>query len=215
MRDRSAEARIGVLIYDGVEPIDIGGTVGVISMARRMLPNLFDLVIAPKKGPVKMAGGLVVEAPYGIEDAPTCEVLIVCGGPGWVEAAQDPEVIAYLRSRRPNEIASVCTGAMILAAAGHLDGRSATTRRVPVGNEARTPFLMLPDWGTDITPREAAIVDDTVITGGGVSLAIDCTLYLLGRLYGPETGDLMAKSIEYDRSLAANKAALGHIVASR
>jgi transcriptional regulator GlxA family with amidase domain len=51
-----------------------------------------------------------------------------------------------------------------------------------------------------------------VVTGGGVSLAIDATLYLIGRLYGDETRDAIACLIEYDRAFAANRAALGHVV---
>jgi transcriptional regulator GlxA family with amidase domain len=63
-------------------------------------------------------------------------------------------------------------------------------------------------------PRPAAVVDAGVVTGGGVSLAIDATLYLIGRFYGEDARDGIARSIEYDRAFAANKAALGHIVDS-
>lgn len=57
MKSRSDPALIGVLIYEGVEPIDIGGTVGVVSMARRVLPSVAATVIARQAGPVKLAGG--------------------------------------------------------------------------------------------------------------------------------------------------------------
>ena len=59
---RDANVTIGVVIYEGVEPIDIGGTAGVLSMARRVLPNLSYRTIAEKAGPVTLAGGLVVVA---------------------------------------------------------------------------------------------------------------------------------------------------------
>jgi transcriptional regulator GlxA family with amidase domain len=55
----------------------------------------------------------------------------------------------------------------------------------------------------------AAVVDDGVVTGGGVSLAIDATLYLIGRIYGPDAMHQVAGVIEYDRALAANRAGLG------
>jgi transcriptional regulator GlxA family with amidase domain len=57
------------------------------------------------------------------------------------------------------------------------------------------------------------VVDCGVVTGGGVSLAIDATLYLLGRLYGAAAADEVARAIEYDRAYAANRAALGSLVA--
>lgn len=90
-----------------------------------------------------------------------------------------------------------------------LDGRAATTRRNTTSGEARSPLALLPELGTGITPREALIVDAGVVTGGGVSLAIDTTLYLIGRIYGEAARDEAARVIEYDRARAANRAALG------
>ncbi|MBX9933108.1 MAG: DJ-1/PfpI family protein [Methylobacterium sp.] len=213
MRDRDAPRRIGVIVYDGIEPIDLGGTIGVLSMARRILPNLGDAVIAAGAGPIRMAGGLVFEAPHGVADAPDCDVFVVCGGPGWSQAAQDARLLAFLRSRRLESLASVCTGALILAAAGSLDGRLATTRRSAVGAEIVAPLDLLTTMADRVRPQVAAIVDDTVVTGGGVSLAIDTTLYLIGKLYGRDACQDVAKLIEYDRALAANAGALGVVAA--
>lgn len=209
MRDRDAPARIGVIVYPGIEPIDLGGTVGVLSMARRVLPNLADVVIAAEAGPVAMAGGLVVAVPFGVAEAPDCDVYIVCGGPGWPQASDDARLLAFLRGRRPETLASVCTGALILAAAGSLDGRSATTRRAAVGTEALAPLDLLTTKAEGVTALVAAIVDDVIVTGGGVSLAIDTTLYLIGKLYGRAACHEVARLIEYDRALAANTEALG------
>jgi transcriptional regulator GlxA family with amidase domain len=201
-------ALLGVLIYDGVEPIDIGGTVGVVSMARRVLPRVRSAVIALQTGPVRLAGGLTVIAEHGIDTAPRCDVVIVCGGPGWPEAAAESRLLTFLRALPPAGVASVCTGALILAAAGVLDGRAATTRRRALGQETMAPLDRLGRRGT-IRATAAAVVDDTVVTGGGVSLAIDTTLYLLGRIYGEDAAAEVARIIEYDRALAANRIALG------
>jgi transcriptional regulator GlxA family with amidase domain len=95
-----------------------------------------------------------------------------------------------------------------------LDGRPATTRRRPVGTEEVAPLDLLNDFARDSVPGPAAVVDAGVVTGGGVTLAIDATLYLVGRLYGEDARDDVARSIEYDRAFAANKAALGHTVDS-
>jgi transcriptional regulator GlxA family with amidase domain len=212
-RGRSEPARIGVFVYDGVEPIDIGGTVGVVSMARRVLPGVEAAVIARAAGPVVLAGGLTVMAGFGIDDAPACDVVIVCGGPGWVAACEDAAVLAYLAGLKPQGVASVCTGAMILGAAGVLDGRVATTRRSAVGTETEAPLEALGRSGA-VRTVVAAIVDAGVVTSGGVSLAIDATLYLLGRLYGVDAAEDVARIMEYDRAYDANRAALGITIIS-
>ena len=208
MKQRTDPARIGVLIYDGVEPIDIGGTVGVVSMARRVLPAVEATVIARQAGPVRLSGGLIVQADHAIDTAPACDVVIVCGGPGWPDAAADKAMLAYLRRLRPEGVASVCTGALLLSASGVLDGKLATTRRNAVGAEAMAPLERLGQSGV-VRTTAAQVVDAGVVTGGGVSLAIDATLYLLGRIYGDDALAEVAMLIEYDRAYAANRAALG------
>ena len=62
MKSRSEAARIGIVIYEGVEPIDVGGTAGVVSMARRVLPGISSVLIAERTGPVRLAGGVTVVA---------------------------------------------------------------------------------------------------------------------------------------------------------
>lgn len=211
MRDRAARALFGVVIYDGVEPIDIGGTVGVLSMARRILPRVESVTIAENRGPIVLAGGLEVAAQASFADAPACDRLIVCGGPGWRTQVKTAAMLAFLRSAPSRHMASVCTGALILAAAGVLDGRTATTRRAAVGAETIAPLAAFEEIAPKARGLPAAVVEDgPVVTGGGVSLAIDATLYLLGQVYGETAAAEVAAVIEYDRAYAANKAALGH-----
>ena len=206
MRDRQSAARIGIIVYDGIEPIDLGGTLGVISMARRVLPNLADAVIAGAAGPVRMTGGLTIDVPFGAADAPHCDIHIVCGGAGWPDAARDHALLALLQRSPPERLASVCTGALILAAAGTLDDRRATTRRSMLGSETISPLAVLGQRARGVRPEPAQVVDDVVITGGGVSLAIDCTLYVIGKLYDRAAQEAVARAIEYDRAYAANAA---------
>ena len=210
MKARAEPARIGIVIYDGVEPIDVGGTAGVVSMARRVLPNISCVMIAERAGPVRLAAGVTVIADADFQNAPPCDVFIVCGGPGWREQASNAAMLGFVRSRRRNEIASVCTGALILAAAGTLDGLRATTRRMAVGAETDSPLSLISSYAKDAIPQASLVVEDQgVVTSGGVSLAIDGTLYLIGRIYGEEARDEVAKVIEYDRAFAANVQALG------
>ena len=108
----------GIFIYDGVEPIDLA-TYGVLSMARRIAPEIEICTIAPRAGCVTLANGLKVIADFSIDDAPSCELVIVTGGPGWTVQAETPATLEYVRQvRSSGRIASVCTGAMILAASG-------------------------------------------------------------------------------------------------
>jgi len=209
MRQPHDAALVAVVIYDGVEPIDVGGTIGVISMASRLLPGIRAVAVAERAGPVRCAGGLTVVAEHGFGDAPAADALLVTGGPGWRTEAANPAMLGFLRAQDPARLMSVCTGALILGAAGLFAGRAATTRRRAIGAEAESPMALLAAQGA--VARVAQVVDDGAgpASAGGVSLAIDGTLHLLGRLYGDAARDEVARLIEYDRAFAANLAALG------
>ena len=216
MKDRTAPALFGIVVYDGVEPIDLGGTVGVISMAKRVLPAIESVTIAEDAGPITLAGGLVVLAQASFADAQECDVLMVCGGPGWRRETTNAAMLSFLRHPPASRVTSVCTGAMILGAAGVLDGRIATTRRSAVGSETQSPLAELASLAPASRGQAAALVEDGgVVTGGGVSLSIDATLYLIGAIYGEDAQAEVARVIEYDRAYEANRAALGHVRAER
>jgi transcriptional regulator GlxA family with amidase domain len=198
--------RFGIFIYDGVEPIDLA-TYGVLSMARRIAPEIEICTIAPRGGPVALANGLQVNADFGIDDAPPCDMVIVTGGPGWTAQANAPATLDYIRrvhaSRR---IASVCTGSMILAASGVLDGGPATTKREVVPPES-SPLELMRATYPRIDAREALLVErpEGVVTGGGVTLCIDTTLHLLETMLGPRVADETARIMEYHRARRANR----------
>src|SRR5580658_7943803 len=121
MLQRDQPARIGIVLYDGVEPIDLGGTLGVISMASRLLPGLSATTIAEHAGPVRCAGGLTVLAAHGFSDlagwAPpegspetrlgtppgdaAFDAVVVTGGPGWAAQSRNPAMLAFLRGLDP------------------------------------------------------------------------------------------------------------------
>jgi transcriptional regulator GlxA family with amidase domain len=198
--------RFGIFIYDGVEPIDLA-TFGVLSMARRIAPEIEICTIAPQAGPVALANGLKVSADFGIDDAPACDLVIVTGGPGWVKQAEARGTIDYIRCvRARGRIASVCTGAMILAASGILDGGPATTKREVVTPETSPLEVMRASYpGIDV--RAAMLVDRGagLVTGGGVSLCIDTTLHLLADMLGQHVADETARIMEYTRAWRANR----------
>jgi transcriptional regulator GlxA family with amidase domain len=196
--------RFGVLIYDGVEPIDLA-TFGVLSMARRIRPEISICTLAPHGGTVTLSNGLRVLADHDLASAPALDVIVVTGGPGWVAQTEAPETLDFLRRRAADTLlASVCTGGMILAASGVLDGKVATTKREVVPPE-RPPIAVMRERWPAIGVREASLVDaGTVVTGGGVSLCIDVMLHLLKRLFGPELARETARILEYHRAWEAN-----------
>jgi transcriptional regulator GlxA family with amidase domain len=198
--------RFGIFIYDGVEPIDLA-IYGVLSMARRIAPEIEICTIAPRAGPVALANGLKVSVDFGIGNAPACDLVIVTGGPGWTTQAESESTLGYVRRvHAAGRIASVCTGGMILAASGILDGGPATTKREVVPPE-KSPLEVMRASYPRIDVREAMLVDrgTGVVTGGGVSLCIDTTLHLLAGMLGQHVADETARIMEYSRAWRANR----------
>src|ERR1700730_19420236 len=85
-----------ILAYEGIEPIDIGATYGVLSMARRLLPGLRFFVVAKSSGELRMANGLRLLADYGFADCAPAEGLMVRGRPGWQGASDNPACVAFI-----------------------------------------------------------------------------------------------------------------------
>lgn len=196
--------KFGIFIYDGVEPVDLA-TFGVLSMARRIRPEIEICTIAPRAGVVLFSNGLTVMADYGVQNAPALDVVIVTGGPGWIDQARDEETLGFLRRIAGDTVlASVCTGGMILAASGVLNGLTATTKREVVEPEY-PPIDILRKNDVDIEVREGIYVDNgNIVTGGGVSLCIDTTLYLLEKLFDARTASETARIMEYSVARNAN-----------
>lgn len=199
--------RFAVLVYEGVEPIDLG-TYGVLSMARRVAPQISVFLVAPEAGRVALASGLSVIAEYGITDCPDVDVLIICGGPGWPAQADDERMLEFIRKVAKNStVAAVCTGGMILAASGLLDGCRATTKQQVTGGE-NPPLLVMDRSYPGIEVVEARLVDEgRLITAGGVTLGIDATFYLLKRFLGEDIANETARIMEYSHAWRANRTA--------
>ena len=206
--------RAAVLIYADAEPIDLA-TFGVLSMARRVEPKISAFTVAERAGVVTLANGLKVVADHGYDDAPPADVLIITGGAGWQQQSQTAATLEYVRKcSRHTTVAAVCTGGMILAAAGVLDGRSATTKREVFGAET-SPLQLMRERYPAIRALDARLVDcGTVLTGGGVTLCIDMTLHLVERFHGERVARETARIIEYGAALEANRARLPSVQAA-
>jgi transcriptional regulator GlxA family with amidase domain len=175
-------------------------------MARRIAPQIEICTIAPNAGIVRLSNGLDVVAQFGMEQAPACDIVIVTGGPGWEDQSRSPATLAYIRrTHASGKVASVCTGAMILAASGVLDDAAATTKRSVVPPEI-SPLARMRGTYPRIDVHEAPIVDTgTVVTGGGVSLCIDTTLHILAGMLGEHVASETARILEYQRAREANR----------
>ena len=207
--------RFGIFIYPGVEPIHLA-TFGVLSMARRIAPQIEICTIGPHAGSMDLANGLQVTADFGIDEAPACDLVIVTGGPGWNAQANASATLDYVgRVHASGRIASVCTGGMILAASGILDGTPATTKREVVPPEASPLELMRATYPW-IDVREALLVD----TGSAVKPAAAFRSASIPRcicspkMLGPHVADETARIMEYQRARRAIVTGLLRVLAA-
>lgn len=201
--------KFGIFFFDGAESIDVA-TYGVLSIAKRLLPQLEMFSFAPKAGVVNLANGFKMIADYGIDNLPEVDAIVIVGGATWTEQIKDDAVLDFFRKRNELNtiIGSVCTGGMILGATGLLDGKKATTRYEGVSGELR-PVDRMAKLFPNVNVVHSSLVDeDLVVTGGGVCLCIDMMLHLLQRKFGDDTANQIAVLLEYKRAWDANRAAL-------
>lgn len=206
--------RFAVFVYDGVEPVDLA-TYGVLSMARRIAPQISMFTVAPRAGEVLFANGLRVIADHGVASCPPFDALIVTGGPGWAQQCEHAPTLEFIRgSARHHLVAGVCTGGMILAAAGVLDGLKATTK-CEVTEAEIAPLRLLRERypGIEVVERASIVDCGSIVTGGGVTLGIDATLYLISRLLGDQVASETARIMEYSRAWRVNREALPVVAA--
>lgn len=195
--------QVTYLLYPDVEPIDFA-PLGVFSMATRVVPDLSCRLVAGSRAAVRLRNGPRVLPDLCFDEVTDVDVLLVPGGPGWSRAADDEPTLSFIRRWAPGStVVSVCTGALILAAAGVLDGLVATTkcRVVPPEDSPLEKLAARPS----VTTTRALIVDNgRVITGGGVTLGIDTALYLIGKRCGQAAADQVAGIMEYSAARSAN-----------
>jgi transcriptional regulator GlxA family with amidase domain len=183
---------IGILLFDDVEELDFGGPWEIFAFLRTARPELCDVFTVSERGAqVRCAKGLRVLADHSFETAPAADVLIVPGGQGRRREVSNPRVIDFIKrsAGRAEVTASVCTGVFLLERAGLLNGRRATTYWAAM-DELRA-------LGTAIVVEGRWVDDGNVFTAAGVSAGIDMSLYLVGKLWGPEVARFVQKGIEY------------------
>lgn len=186
-----------ILIFDDVEVLDFAGPFEVFSVTNELndysLLNVY--TVAREKKPVKARNGLSVNPDYSINDAPCPDILIIPGGSGTRPILQQHDLLAWIRQSAGNadKVLSVCTGALLLAKIGLLDGLKATTHA--------SAFELLGELAprTEIVRNVRFVDNGNVITAAGISAGIDMSLYVIELLYGKESAQQTATYMEYRR----------------
>lgn len=187
---------IGIVLFEGVEELDAVGPWEVLAWWTRTFPDDgYEVVtLAPDGGTVTCAKGMRIVADHAFADAPPIDVLIHPGGQGTRPLMVDDDHLRWVRAQRTTAslVASVCTGSLVLAAAGLLHDRPATTHWASLDLLAETDPSIRVD-------RSARFVDDgDVLTSAGVSAGIDLALHLVVRLASPERAAQVRRGIQYD-----------------
>jgi transcriptional regulator GlxA family with amidase domain len=188
--------RIAIAVFDGAEELDFVGPWEVLAAWRDSSPDdgIEVVLVAETAEPVTCAKGMRVLPDVTWPELGAIDVLVYPGGRGTRAQLGDETIRARLRAlgQRGTLLTSVCTGALVYADAGLLDGRPATTYW--------SAFDLLRELGRDIDPRpEERFVDNgEVITAAGVSAGIDMALHLVGRLATPDKAREVRRYIQYD-----------------
>lgn len=192
---------VGIFVFDDVEVLDFAGPYEVFTCAARVhaglapgTPSLFKvLTIGQRKAMVRARAGLVICPEAAFDDAPAIDVLIV---PGGVVAVQlnNPDVIAWIgtMAERCELLASICTGSLLLAKAGLLNGKEATTHWEDI-EQFREMFPQV-----RVEAERRWIDHGNIVSSGGISAGIDMALYLVERLAGRPLALLTARQMEYN-----------------
>lgn len=179
--------RIGMLIFPEMTQLDFTGPWEVFAQ----LPDCEVRVIAESLEPVAAKGGLRFLPDTQIDAAPGLDVLFVPGGPGTGTLMENRTALEFLRSQAQHAryITSVCTGALVLGAAGLLKGYRATTHWLSLD--------LLPIFGASAV-ADRIVVDRNRITGGGVTAGIDFALVIAATLCGTQTAQTIQLLLEYN-----------------
>jgi len=178
--------RFALVLFPRLTQLDLTGPFEVFSR----IPDAIVDLVAATRAPVTSDTGLQLVPSTTFDEVPQCDLLCIPGGPGVNAAMLDDAVLAFVRRQADGAryVTSVCTGALVLGAAGLLRGYSATTHA--------SAIEFLPLFGA--TPVKSRVcIDRNRITGGGVTAGIDFGLAIAAELCGEETAKSIQLMIEY------------------
>ncbi|MGW7263995.1 DJ-1/PfpI family protein [Streptomyces sp. NPDC054842] len=177
-----------IVLYDRFTALDAVGPYETLSR----LPGAETVLVAERTGPVRNeTGDLALTADRALSDVPAPDLVVVPGGPGQWAQMENETLLAWLRAADATSTwtTSVCTGSLLLAAAGLLRGRRATSHWLALD--------FLGHYGAE-PARERVVVDGKYVTAAGVSAGIDMGLTLVGRIAGDEHAQAVQLFTEYD-----------------
>ena len=182
-----ADRLIGMLIFPDLTQLDMTGPYEVLAR----LPNTKVLLVAHTMAPVKTDRGMQIVPSITFAQCPQLDLVMVPGGPGQQQLMEDAVVIEFLQrqARGAKYVTSVCTGSLVLGAAGLLKGKRATSHWAAIDH--------LKLLGA-IPVSEKVVIDGNVITGAGVTSGIDFALTVAATLEGEEVARSIQLQIEYD-----------------
>ena len=195
---------VGIFVLDGVEVLDFAGPFEVFSRTR-LDPGIesrrsdetapFEVfTVGASPGMVTATGGLRIEPSYTFETAPSIDLLVVPGGFGTRALVNDAGTLAWIRTvaERSERLTSVCTGALLLAAAGLLRDRPATT------HWGALDLLGQIDMSVRVQRDVRVVHDGAVTTSAGVSAGIDMAIDVVRRMFGDDVADDVVRYMEYE-----------------
>lgn len=182
---------IGILIFSDVEEMDFVGPFEVLSYINKIRPSSTRVqLVAETSAAVRAYNGMRILPDATLEDCPALDILVVPGGKGRIKAMKNINLIQFIQKQTSHAryITSVCTGAFLLAEAGLLTGKKATTYH--------ECFDELSRYNVEVV-ADKVVSAGNIITAGGVSSGIELGFYLLRELYGAEIAQTVADKIEY------------------
>jgi cyclohexyl-isocyanide hydratase len=183
----SSPLSVGMVLFPRLTQLDLAGPYEVFARMPRTQVHL----IAASLEAVRSEHGLAIVPTADFDTAPPLDILFVPGGPGQQQVMEDERFIGFLRKRgqEARYVTAVCTGSLLLGAAGLLRGYRATTHWLSLE-------LLAPLGAEPVSER--VVVDRNRITGGGVTAGIDFGLVIAATLFGEETARKIQLWIEYD-----------------
>jgi transcriptional regulator GlxA family with amidase domain len=190
MTSRKEALKLGAVLYADFELLDLYGP---LEMFGNLKPEIHILTVAEKTGPVTSFQGPQTVAEFGYQNCPDLDLILLPGGFGTIRELKNQATMSFLKEKVPSaKIAmSVCSGSWILAKAGLLDGRRATSNKFYFKMATRQSDQV--DWVS-----EARWVEDgPIFTSSGVSAGIDMSLAVIASLYGEQKAMEIANYTEY------------------
>lgn len=195
-RPDSAPLRVAILLFDEVEVLDFAGPFEVFAVARSAQgePAFEAVTIALRPGPVVARHDLTVLPACTPDTLGKVDILVIPGGFGARRELHNPAMLDFLRTvaRSASLTLSVCTGAMLLGAAGLLRGQGATT------HWAAMEELRALETGAELHPEARVVDNGALVTAAGVSAGIDAALHVVGRIHGESVARTTARHMQYD-----------------